>query len=173
MKAMQRRRTVTAQQGFTLVELAITTVVFAIIMVAVGVSLVDGHRGWNSMYNRVYSDVVTDSYVASKMFEAMVRRASRERVLFDEAGNWVEVYYYADSDSSAVDRYMRFYGSDGALNVEYGQLNPRETLATETVCENVSECVFKGAGRSVQMMLILDDGSQAVTVACSGVMHNQ
>ena len=106
------------------------------------------------------------------MFEAMVRRASREGFLLDEAGNWVEICYYANGDSPVVDRYMRFYESEGALNVEYGQLNPREISSTQTVCENVSECVFKGAGRSAQMMLTLDDGSQAVTVVCSAVMHN-
>lgn len=159
--------------GFTLTELMVSSTIFAIMTIAVGVALTDSQHGWHKMYNRVYSEVVSDSYVASKMFEAMVRRASRERILLDEEGNWVEVYYYSNSDSPIVDRYMRFYESDGTLSVEYGQLNPREVFNTQIISENVSECGFKGAGRSAQMMLTLDDGSQAVTVVCSAVMHNQ
>lgn len=166
--------------GFTLAELAVTTVIAGIVISGIGIILVDSQRGWNKMYSRIYSDVVTDSYVARRAFDSVIRKASGEKFLLSEDGDWVEVCYYADSGSTAVDRYARFYYIEevdgvetGRLNVEYGKLNPRETLTIQTVCENVTSCVFKGTGRSAQMILTLDDGSQTVAVTSSALMHNQ
>ena len=161
------------QRGFTIIELIIATGIAVIIISAVGIILADSQRGWNTMYNHIYSDVVTDGYVARKMFDAVIRKASSEKFLLDDAGNWLEVYYYADSDSTVVDRYARFYEAGGQLNVEYGKLDPRETLTIRIVCKNVSGCTFKRAGRSAQMILTLNNGSQTVTVVSSSVMHNQ
>ena len=87
-------------------------------------------------------------------------------------GSWIEVYYYADTSSVDVDRYARFYTTDGDLNLEYGQLEPREAIDIETLCGNVSECTFKQAGTSAQMMLTLDDGIQTKSVVTSAVAHN-
>ena len=167
------KKKLTVRRGFTLIELAVTVVISTIVIIGIGVVLADSQRSWNKMYNRVYSDVATDGYVARKMFDAVIRKASREKLLVDEDGNWLEVYYYADGSSTVIDRYARFYETGGQLNIEYGKLDPREILTTQTVCENVSDCVFKGAGRSAQMILTLDNGSQTVTVASSAVMHNQ
>ncbi len=164
---------VTARGGFTFVELMIATVVAAIVMFAIGVVIVDSERGWHRMYDRINSDVVADSYVATKTFDAVIRKASREKSLLDDTGDWIEVYYYDDAASTAPDRYARFYVADGGLNLEYGQLAPRETLTVSTICRNVSDCVFKKAGCSAQMMLTLDNGSQMATVVSSAVMHNE
>ena len=168
-----RKNKPTVRRGFTIVELAITVVVSVIVILGIGVVLADSQRNWNRMYNRIYSDVVTDSYVARKMFDSVIRKASREKLLVDDAGNWLEVYYYADSDSEDVDRYARFYKTGSQLSAEYGKLDPLETLTTTIVCENVSNCVFKQVGRSAQMILTLDNGTQAVTTTSSAVMHNQ
>ena len=62
-----------ARPGFTLVELMITMVIMVIVISAIGVVLFDSQRGWNFMYNRLYSDVVADSYVARKKFDAVMR----------------------------------------------------------------------------------------------------
>ena len=167
------KKKLTTRRGFTLIGLMIAAVLVLIPIFAIGVVLVDNQRGWQAMYNRVYSDVATDSYVAGKVFDATVRKASWEKLLLDDAGNWIEVYYYQDADSTVVDRYVRFYEADGQLNVKYGRLNPRETLTIQTLCRDVSGCVFKRTGRSAQMILTLDNGSQTVTVVSSAVMHNQ
>ena len=159
--------------GFTLSELMITITTSIIVIAGVGFAIVDSQRGWNRMYNRVYSDVVTDGYVARKRFDAVIRKASWKKVLLDEDGNWIEVYYYADGNSTVLDRYARFYTANGQLNIEYGKLNPKETLTTQTVCGNVSNCTFKVVSRSAQMILTLDNGSQTVSVTSSSVMHNQ
>jgi hypothetical protein len=152
--------------------LIIAIAIIIIVVLAIGMVLVDGQRGWSTQYDRIYSDVVTDGYVARKKFDAVIRRASGERLLLDDAGSWIEVYYYADDTSTVVDRYARFYVANDTLNVEYGQLSPKTTLSVETVCGNVSSCVFKQAGKSVQMILKLDNGDQDNTIVCSAVTHN-
>ena len=162
----------TTPRGFTIIELIIVIAIMVIVILTIGMTLVDGQRSWSILYDRIYSDVVTDGYVARKKFDAVIRRASGERLLLDDAGSWIEVYYYADDTSTVVDRYARFYVADDALNVEYGQLSPKTTLSVETVCGNVSSCVFKQAGKSVQMILKLDDGEQDNTIVCSAVLHN-
>lgn len=162
-----------ASRGFTLVELMIATTIMVIVACAIGVVIADTQRGWNIMYDRIYSDVITDGYVARKQFDAMIRKASREKILIGDAGSWLEVYFYADDSSTVVDRYARFYAADGDLNLEYGQLNPRATLSVETVCGNVAGCTFKQAGMSVQMILTLDNGTQDNIIVSSAVTHNE
>jgi hypothetical protein len=161
------------RSGITIVEVVIAAVASVIVMVGVGITIVDSQRGWNRMYSRTYSDVVTDSYVARKMFDTAVRKSSREMYLIDDAGQWVEVYYYSSAAASEVDRYTRFSVSSGDLNVEYGELDPRATSSVQTVCSNVSSVSFSGTGTAIQMILNLDDGTQSATVTCSAVMHNQ
>jgi prepilin-type N-terminal cleavage/methylation domain-containing protein len=160
-------------RGFTLVELMITSVIFLIVGLAIGVVIVDGQTGWNTMYDRLNSDVVTDGYVARRKFDAVMRSASRSQSLVASDGSWIEVYYYASPSSAVVDRYARFYTADGDLNFEYGQLEPRATLGVETVCQNVVSCTFKQAGASAQMTLKLDNGTQTNTIVSSAVTHNQ
>jgi hypothetical protein len=162
-----------SRRGFSIIEIVVAAAASIIVIIALGTVLAEGQRSWNRMYDRTFSDVVTDSYVARNRFDAVIRKASRERLLLDDAGSWIEVYYYADDSSTAVDRYARFYVAGGDLNVEYGKLDPTETLSTQTVCSNVSSCVFKATGRSVQMILILDNGSQTATITSSAVMHNE
>jgi prepilin-type N-terminal cleavage/methylation domain-containing protein len=161
------------RRGFTLVELMITTVVMLIVGLAIGVVIVEGQSGWNFMYERINSDVVSDGYVARKKFDAVMRNASREKVLVGDGGSRIEVYYYATASSTVVDRYARFYVADGDLNFEYGQLQPRATLGVETVCRNVTSCTFKQAGQSVQMILTLDNGTQTSTIVSSAITYNQ
>lgn len=160
------------RNGLTVIELMTAAVIAVIVIFGIGIVLSDSQRGWNAMYNRVYSGVVTDSHVARRMFDAVVRKSSSEGVLLDNNGNWVEVYYYSDPNSPVIDRYARFFCTDDTLNVEYGRLDPKETLSVETVCGDVSNCKFKGAGHCIQMLLTLDNGSQSITTVTSAVMHN-
>jgi prepilin-type N-terminal cleavage/methylation domain-containing protein len=160
-------------RGFTLVELMITMVIMLVVGLAIGVVIVDGQTGWNTMYDRLNSDVVTDGYVARKKFDVVMRSASRGQSLVDADGAWIEVYSYASPSSTVVDRYSRFYVSDGDLNLEYGQVDPRSTLSVDTVCGNVTSCTFKQAGTSTQMTLTLDNGTQTNTIVSSAITHNQ
>ena len=76
-----------------------------------------------------------------------------------------------------VDRYAKFSAASGALVLETGTFMPgdasvRSILSTQVVCGNVNSAIFKADGRSVQMILELDNGTQSITVATSAVMHN-
>ena len=162
----------TSTRGSTLIELLIGMSIMIFVVLAIGMALVDGQRGWNNMYDRIYSDAVTDGYVARRKFDAVLRKAKGETFSLAGDGSWLEANYYANDASTVVDRYARFYTSGGTLNVEYGQLNPKETISVETACSNVSGCVFKQSGRSAQMILILDDGTKTNTVITSATANN-
>lgn len=143
-----------------------------IVMLGVAVVLVDSEESWHRLYNRVFSNIVVDSSVAGKKFKATIRKASQNGFVVDDKGNGIEVYYYSDEDSAAVDSYARFYVLDGDLNLELGKLEPRETLEVQTICGNVLECFFSAAGRSAQMVLTLDNSSRAITTVSCAFMHN-
>ena len=70
------------------------------------------------------------------------------------------------------DRYARLFFENGELKIELGLLFPRQTLSIDTVCANVSGCVFNKAGHSAQMILTLDNGSQTIVSTTSAVMHS-
>jgi len=166
------KKRLSSSQGFTLMELLTGIAIMIFVILAIGMALVDGQRGWKYMYNRIYSDVVTDGYVARRKFDAVLRKASGETFSLAGDGSWVEVNYYANDASTVVDRYARFYESNGDLNFEYGKLNPKQTISVETVCSNVSGCIFKQSGRSAQMILTLDDGTKTNTVITSATANN-
>ena len=165
--------------GLTLSELLVAAVIVIIVLFALGTVIADSVRGWNKVYDRVYADVRTDSYVARAAFDQVVRKATSQMYQIEDpdGGAWLEVYYYSSSAAPVVDRYARLYTSNGALLVEYGDYtagseSPKTPLRTDIVCQNVASCVFKADGCSAQMLLTLDDGSQNIVVTTSAVMHN-
>lgn len=162
----------TTRSGITLVEVIMASAVALVVFAGIAALLVDGQRGWNSMYARAYGDVVTDGYVATKFFDALMRKAEGDAFTISPGGDSVEVCYYATDESTTADRYALVSLSGTELNVEYGQLDPRATLSAETVCSNVSSCVFKQVGRSIEMILTLDNGTQVNSAASVGYMHN-
>jgi prepilin-type N-terminal cleavage/methylation domain-containing protein len=167
--SVQRRRKF--RSGLTLVEMMLCTAILLIVLAAVGVVLGDGLRGWKHMYDRMYSKLATDSLVASRMLDVVVRRAAGQRLLIGAGGSFVEVYSYADADSPVVDCYARLYSAGGNLYLEQGQLTPRQMSSSRVICESVSSCVFQQLGRSVQMVLTFDDGTQRKTVVSSAFIH--
>jgi hypothetical protein len=159
-------------KGFTIAELMVGAAIAVIVMLGIASVLYDTQRGWNATYERVYSEVVTGSHVAQRAFDAIVRKSSSQYYLIDNNGQWVEVYYYADANSPQIDRYARFYESNGRLCIEYGRRNPRESQDTVTLCDNVTYCAFQQTGRSMQMILTLDNGREKLATTTSAVMHN-
>ena len=45
-------------------------------------------------------------------------------------------------------------------------------LVLNTLCNNVSDCIFTSSGRSIQMILTLDDQTHTLTTTSSAFMHN-
>ena len=172
-----RLKKVTNKRAFTLIEIMITMVMAIIIIFSTGALLLDSQRGWSAMYNRVYGGVVGDAYVARKTFDAVVRKSS---IKYERLGdNDVELYYYADPDTSTwLDGYAWFYVTgENEFLVDYGEVdadgNPQEPTSTVTLAHNVTAASFSMAGACVQMTLTLDNGSESLTVMSSPVRHNE
>lgn len=143
-----------------------------IVMLGLGLVLSNSQKSWNQLFTRSFSDIVGDSNVAGIKFKTIVRKANQNRCFVDDEGNEIEVYYYSDESTEDVDSYARFYELDGDLNLELGKLNPRATQEVQTLCRNVSECLFTAVGRSAQMVLTLDDGSQTISTVSCAFLHN-
>jgi hypothetical protein len=164
------------KRGLTLSEMMVASVISIIGMTSVGIVLSSNQQGFKATYNRVFSDVVTDSHNAKKMFDFTVRQSNCYQAILDsDEGHWVEVHYYAEPSSVFPDRYKCFYYEDTHLYVEQGRIledDVKEIINLATVCSNVSNCVFKQTGRSIQMILSLNNGSEQITTLTSAVMHN-
>ena len=161
--------------GITVTEMMVAAVIAVIATFSVSMALSDSNLGFKAMYNRIYSDVVTDSHVARRMFDSIVRKSYSRGCILDDEGKWVELYYYSDPGAEVIDRYICFNWDDTHLYVEYGRIledGAKETLSYTGVCGNVTNCTFKQTGRSLQMLLTLNNGSEAITTVTSAVMHN-
>ncbi len=165
------KKKITSRSGFTLVELMITMTIMIIASLAIGAVIVDGQNSWSNMYDKIHSDIFTDGYVVRKKFDSLMRRASGEKIFIENQNQSVEVYYYSDG-ATTTDRYMRFYKSNNNMVLEYGTLSPKSAINTEIICGNVSKCTFHQVGRSVQLILMLDNGTQQNTVITSAIAHN-
>ncbi len=164
-------------RAFTLTELMVTMVLATIIILGMGVILVDNQRGWSAMYDRTFSDVVTDAYISRDVFVKTVRKSSLKAYAIGTDGEFVQVYHYQDAGVTIPDRYSKFYVSSGSLLVEHGDLDPgtwdtMSVLSTMTLAQNVNSVKFAVAGTSVQMVLTLDNNKEAMTITCSAVRHN-
>ncbi len=165
------------KRAFTLVELMVTIVLSTIVILGMGVILVDNQKGWSMMYDRTFSDVVTDAYIARDVFVKVVRKSSIKVSAIGSVGEFIQVYYYQDSSAAIPDRYSKFYVSSGSLLVDYGDLEPGtwntlSVLSTMTLARNVDSVKFDVTGTSVRMVLSLNNNKEAMTIACSGVRHN-
>lgn len=152
--------------GFTLIELMVTVFTSFIVIFGVGVYMVDIYRGYGLMYDRVHGQMVQDAYVAKRAFDGIVRKAASANV----SDTGAEFYYWQDFSQPNPDCRAEFY-MDGAgrLMLANGLLsNP----GIECLAENVTDCKFYVTGRSVQMVLTLDDGRRSVKVSSSAVAHN-
>lgn len=165
-------------KGFTLTEQAVTIVMATIVVGGIGLVLADSQRGWNRMYTRVHGDVVTDAYVARKTFDFICRKSTITKGQLGSSGEFLEVYYYQDPNTSAeLDRYARFYVAGEDLLVDHGLFDPgtgnTSISNTVKVAQNVKAAIFSAKGTCVQMVLRLDNDKEFMTLCCSAVRHNR
>ena len=171
---MKEKRRVKSN-GFTLVELLTTIVVSLIILLGVGIVLANSHRAYQITYDKVNADVSTDSFIARKLFDSVVRKSSASTITTGINGEYVHLQYYDNDYSTYPDRYIRFYVSGNNLMAEYGNVyqGGSQTITdTKTVCSNVSSCVFKNNGASVHMKLTLYDGVESNVIVTTAYAHN-
>jgi len=161
--------------GLTLIELMVASAMATICVLAVGVVFSDSQKAWNITYTKANCSIMLDSHLASKAFEATVRKASCEKYLIDADGQWVEVYYFASDESLTTDRYARLYVESGTFYIEYGIFNPRQTIDTTTICNNVTAFSFSSSGRCIRMKMTLTDDKtkDVVSFNSAAVLQNQ
>ena len=173
MRLMQALKKNYRRRGMTFVELVIAIAITSIIILGTGIIVADSQAGWRKMYDKINGEAIRDAYMAKGRFDRIVRQADSGNILIDEdAGQWVEVYY-PDQPGGTIDRYANFYINDNALNLEVGVKSPRQQLSNITLCGNVQSCVFEQQNKSIQMILILNDGEQANKMVCSAYLHNR
>jgi len=158
--------------GLTLLEMMVCMAILLIVIAGIGVALADGLRDWQRMYDCLYSNLAADSRTAPRMLDLVVRSAAGQQLLIGTGGGTLEVWSYADAGSTAADRYARLYSADGDLHLESGRLTPKQMEDSRVICENVASCTFLHLGRAVQMVLVLDDGTQRKTVTSSAFIHS-
>jgi len=159
-------------RGISTIEMMVAGAIATIGILSVSGVLSDSQHGYNTMYGRINSDVYASGHAAKRMFDTIVRKSSIDGMQIDPQGHWVEVRYYEDDDSTTLDKYARFVYSENTLYAEHGRVNPRETTSINTICTNVTNCVFKKSGHAVHMLMTLNSGTQTVTLGTSAETHN-
>jgi hypothetical protein len=165
--------------GLTLIELMVASTMATICMITVGTVFSDSQKAWNQTYTKANSSIMLDSQLASKAFEATVRKASCEKYMLDPPdaeghSHWVEVYYYASDASTTTDRYAKLYVDGGTFYIEHGVFDPRETLGDPTtICSGVTAFNFSGSGRCIRLDMTLSNNNDDVSFISSAVPQNQ
>lgn len=168
-----------SRKAFTLTGLMAAAAASIIVILSVGFVLADNSRAWRRSYENANCDVVVDGFIARRAFDSVIRKASSTGYELSVDGDWVTIQYYNDPenpDTTSPDRYATFKHVGTTCDVEIGTIDPEGDptgiINTRTICNNVSECTFKIEGRSVQMILVLDDGKRTDTLVACGYMHN-
>lgn len=162
--------------GFTLLELIVTLLISSIMVAAVGVVMVDSHRGWLDSYAKVFGGAADDAAMSGAAFERIVRKASASRYQLN-APDDLTVFYYRDWQSSdELDAYSRFYRSADdprQFLLENGTLNPMQEQSTIQLASHVTGLRFLPFDGGVQMILLLDDGRETTTQVSAAILHNE
>ena len=190
------------RRAVTLIELMITVLAVMILVVGISGILAAGHKNYNTMFERVNSDVVRNAYEARRIFDRIVRKSIIEYVEINEGRDDLTVFYYSDPNDLTLatlpDRYARFYtvenGEDNELIVVTGVLNlvitddewfwnKEDVLNTLTVAHNVDLVEFVIDGLSVRMELLLNNENVPqntnkletlkMTVTTTAIRHNK
>ncbi len=168
------------KRGVTLIELMITVLAVMILVVGISGILAMGHRNYNTMYERVNSEVVRNAYEARRTFDRIVRKSIREHEDLDPVNyDDIYVYYYSDPQNMSKyaypDKYAWFHLAniddepDMELVMDTGDLVLDTTVdpwewnissgnpSSSIMAHNVNSVKFTIRGASVRMALVLDN----------------
>lgn len=165
--------------GVTLIELTVTILIVSLMSIAIGVVMLDSHRGWLDSYRKIHGGAINDAAMAQVTFEKIVRKASRSKYLINSPGD-LTVYYYDDwKNSTRIDRYARIYRSTLSpeeLYVEHGTVDETgvaKKLSAIQLCSTVMDAEFKPTSGAIEMKLRLDDKRETTTVLATAILHNE
>ncbi|MHC4638435.1 MAG: type II secretion system protein [Planctomycetota bacterium] len=174
------------KRGFTLIELMITIVIAAIVILSITSVIADAQRGLKQMYKRVFSGVVQDAYVTRRTFDRIVRKSSIRNYVIDNdpeatsGDTSLTVYYYNNPQvPGALDGYATFQivGTDLAIyrgDLDPGTFDPQGTPAKEVLAKDVKTVEFSvlGSGSAIRMVLSLESSPDKMMFTTSAVRHN-
>ena len=166
------------RRGVTLLELLVVILISSIVMLGATVIVVDAHRSWNSMYQRIHGDIISDSYYARVRFDTMCRKADGGAVLIDADVPLIELNYYSAPNVGtdydlAPDMFVQFYQNGTELIQDSGDIATGMVTSSEVIARDVTELNFSAdSGRGAQMLLTLNNGKESITVTCGSIRHN-
>lgn len=182
------------RRAFTLVELMITILAAVIFIIGISRILAQGHKNYNQMYERVNSDIIRNAYEARRIFDRIVRKATKKSPSDLYSTEELSVYYYSDevlkdlgvSLPEIPDKYATFYLAGDELRLETGDLEPgtwnpdSSNAVTQTIAYNVHSVEFTVRGISVRMVLTLNNENDEdrkiaplkMTVSTTAIRHN-
>jgi len=143
------------QKGFTLIELTITTLTGAIVIVAAGMILFFGQKTWNSTWDR--TNLQRDTSYAMLRMTKDIKAGVNSQV--EDSGSALKVFNGSD--------WVRYYTASSALK--------RDTSAggSETILEDNLEAVqFNVAGNTVIIDLKLKEYNLGTHFASTVMMRN-
>lgn len=162
--------------GFTLVELMVTIIISAMLVLTIGIVMLDTQRGWLDTYAKVHGGAADDAAMAKVAFDRIVRKSSLSAYQLP-ASDDLTVYYYSDWENSlTLDRSARLYRSSvnpSELYVEHTALDTGDSLSSVRLASNVSDLEFLPVSGGFTMKLTLDDGREQTTVVSTAILHNE
>jgi hypothetical protein len=147
------------QKGFTLIELTITTLTGAIVIVSAGIILFFGQRTWNSTWDR--ANLQRDASYAMLRITKDIKAAASAHV--EESGKALKVYNGTD--------WVRFFSEQGGSM--FALKRQTSEGSSETVLEdNMEEVLFTMTGSTVTIDLKLKDYNLETRFASTVMMRN-
>ena len=151
-----------------------------VVVATLGVSgvIASGHTHYVLMFRRAHGAVTNDSYTSRLIFDKICRKARAGTAILDPSGPSLEVWYYSmpNVNGSAYlepDKFARFYLSGTNLMLSTGDI-VSDSDTTTVIARNVTELEFSAPydGKSVQMVMTLEDNNHSITITCGSIMHN-
>jgi prepilin-type N-terminal cleavage/methylation domain-containing protein len=166
------------RRGVSMMELVVAILISSIVLLGAAVIIVDAHRGWNSLYQRIHGDVLNDAYYARMRFDSMCRKADGGIVRLEADVPLLELYYYSVPNVGSdpylsPDLFVQFYLNGTELIQDSGDIATSTVTSSEVIARDVTELKFSAdGGRGAQMLLTLNNGQESITVTCGSIRHN-
>ncbi len=175
------------QRGLTLIELMLTIFIAAIVMLAIGITMVDSIRSFPVMFERSTGNyqseagVIPDAYVAKAVFDRICRHASLQKPVGPYLSNSdITVYYYSTPLVPSIDKSAKFAFANNQIIVSYGDGNGANFGSPVTLAKNVQSASFSIEGPSIVMTFAIDNTNDPtarqkmkMTVTSTAIRHNE
>ena len=151
-----RKPRLSGQIGFSLVEVMIAVVIFAIFILAVGTILTSAWKFWNNGWQQVR--VQRDASYAFEIIEKVVREGSTASVI--DGGSGLQVVKNGSSGWTKT-----FQSVGGVLQLDDGS-------GPDNVISGVQSISFSTAGNAVSVSLSLLNGSASANFRTTILLRN-